>query len=140
MAVSAILDGKDVELGPGGDPEQVSRAILERILEAETADDIFRPQTLSSWRECIDRPAQVYGFHLNRSTFEGSEGRTNPTVYAVVDLEWLDDGERESVTCGGRNVMMQLIQAMRHNLFPVKVKLTANRTAEGYQALWLEAV
>jgi hypothetical protein len=132
-AAAAILDGKELP-GGGGDPEAVSRMILERILASDPAD-LFKPQNLEPWRESIDRPAEVSGFHLNRSSFEGGS-----SVYAIVDLTWLDDGESESVTCGGRNVMAQLLAAMRHGLLPVRVKLVGNRTAEGYQALWLEAV
>lgn len=138
QAIAAIVDGQ--ELAIPSDPDAVSRMILERLLRMETADELFRPQTIDAWRDHLDRPAEVHSFHFNRSSFEQGEGQSGSSVYAIVDLTWLDDGERQAVTCGGRNVMVQLVQALRHNLLPVRVRLIANRTSEGYQALWLEAV
>lgn len=138
-AVAAILDGTPLPFS--SDPEAVSRGILERILTADSYDEIFKPQSLDAWREHLGRPAEVIGFHLNPTSFE-SENEESPSssVYAVVDLVWLDDSEPATVTCGGRNVMMQLVQALRKGLLPARVKLSGKRTGEGYQALWLESV
>lgn len=136
QALAAILDG--AELPPAPDAETVSRAIVERILASETVEEIFRAQSIEAWRDHKGRPAEVRGLHLNRSTIEGGDGAVG--VYAVVDLTWLDDGEPATVTCGGRNVMAQLVQALRKGLLPVRVKLEGKRTGEGFEALWLEQV
>lgn len=140
QAIAAIMDGTPLPGAPV-DAEAVSRGILERILQAGTYEEIFRPQSLDAWRDHKGRPAEVNGLHLNQSTYEASEGGVTSAVYAVVDVTWLDDGEVGTVTCGGRNVLMQLVQALRKGLIPgAKVKLVGNRTGEGYEALWLESV
>ena len=52
-------------------------------------------------------PVQVLDFHLNPSGLEGQ------TVYAVVELKLLDGSESvTTVTCGGKNVLMQLVKAL----------------------------
>lgn len=137
LAVGAIMDGKEVELKGAADPEVISRAILERILKADTFEAIFKPQGLPSFGDSLERPCMVHGFKFNPSRYQGGS-----SVYAVVDLTWDDEesGEVHSVCCGGRNVMMQLLQAMRHNLLPVHVQLISNLTGEGNNAYWLEAV
>lgn len=137
-AIDAITYGKPLPYA--ADAEAVSRGILERILAAESYDEIFRPQKLEAWRDHKGRPAEVTGFHLNRTTFDFDENNGS-AVYAVIDLTWLDDGETATVTCGGRNVLTQLVQALRKGLIPgCRVKLEGNRTGEGYEALWLTAV
>jgi hypothetical protein len=131
QAVAAIMDGQP--LPAIGDPEIVSRAILERILAAETFEEAFRPQQLTGWREYLDQPVQVRDFRLNRSGYENGS-----PVYAVVDLTVLETGEAVTVTCGGRNVLMQLVRALQKGWLDRPVRLTAKKTAEGFEALWLE--
>ncbi len=133
-AYDAILNG--TPLPQGGDPEVVSRAIVERILAAETFEDAFKPQELAAWREYLDVPVEVRSFHLNPTTYEVEGGSS---VYAVVDLARLDDGEHMTVTCGGRNVLAQLVKMLEAGWMDRPVKLVGRQTAEGYQALWLEA-
>ena len=133
-AYKAIMDGETVAVS---DPEIVSRAIMERIIGAETFEQAFAEQSLEPWREgLIDEPVLVHGFHLNPSGFEG-EGSSS--VYAVVDLERLSDAERMTVTCGGRNVLVQLVKMLEKGWLDKPVKLTAKQTREGYTALWLVA-
>jgi hypothetical protein len=131
-AYAAILDGE--KLPTIGDPEVMSRMILERILKAETFDEAFKPQTLDSWRDYLDVPVTVQEFHLNPSGYEQGS-----SVYAVVDLKRLDDGAGLTVTCGGRNVLAQLVKMLEQSWTDKPVKLTAKTTGEGYQALWLVA-
>lgn len=130
----------DEELPSASDPEIVSRAIVERIMAAETFDETFRPQQLESWQQYLDTPVVVRTFHLNRTTFDASENAGAP-VYAVCDLV-LGDGEIVTVTCGGRNVLAQLVKMLQNGWLDnadYAVKMTAKRTAEGYNALWLVA-
>lgn len=130
QARAAILDG---ELIPyTGDPETMSRAIVERILGAETAEEILTPQSLAAWRDYLDHPFTLKTFHLNRSSFEQGS-----SVYAVCDLVSLDDGAEMQVTCGGRNVLAQMLRLLELGTLPADVKLTSKRTQEGYEALWL---
>lgn len=133
LAYKAILG--DAELPIASDPEAMSRAIVERIMQAETFDEAFKPQQLEAWREYMDVPVLVKDFHLNRSSFDGA----GAPIYAVVDIEKLDDGETVTVTCGGRNVLTQLVKMLQKGWTDQPVKLTGRQTGEGYTALWLEA-
>ncbi len=134
--IAKVIVG-EAELPPNADPEAMSRAIMERILAAESFEDVFTQQSLTPWRSMLDVPVVVRGVHFNRSTIEG-EGAP---VYAVVDL--VDpNGEAQTVTCGGRNVLAQLVKGLQEGWLVDErrpVKLIENKTAAGYGALWLEA-
>lgn len=136
LAYQAILG--DAELPAATDPEVVSRAIMERILAAETFEAAFAAQNLEGWREYLDVPVFVQGFHLNRSTYDAPG---SSPVYAVVDLTLAADGEPVTVTCGGRNVLMQLVKMLERGWFDRPVRLVAKQTAadHGGSALWLES-
>ena len=132
--IAAAVLGDSSVLPPPADPEAMSRAIAERILSAETFEEAFGPQQLRAWQDLTGLGVLVRDVHFNRSTFgEGS------VVYAVVDVERLDDGSTETVTCGGTNVLMQLVTMLRNGWQDRPVKLTAKPTAEGNEVLWLEA-
>lgn len=132
QAYRSIIDG-DV-LPDVGDPEVISRAIMERIMAAETFEETFAPQNLIAWRELLDVPVLVRDLHLNRSTVEGGTG---PAVYAVVDLVVVKTGEIKTVTCGGRNVLIQLVKMLEKGWLDRAVKITQKRTGEGFNVLWL---
>lgn len=134
---AAILDNKTPEGMGVSDPEVVTREILERIMSAETFDEAFRPQELGAWADLIGVPVRVLDFKFNPSGIE------NQGIYAVVDLERLDgdmdDPVKVTVTCGGRNVMMQLAKALEKGWLGNPVAMTEKPTAEGYKVLWLVA-
>jgi hypothetical protein len=137
VAYSAILDGTPIPNQGTGDPAAVSRAIAERILKSETFEDVFKAQDLDAWTNYIGVPVFVQEFHLNPTGYS-VEG--NPSVYAVVDIANVSDGEVKTVTCGGRNVMAQLVKMLEKGWLDRPVQLVSKRTAEGYDALWLQAV
>ena len=130
-AYAAILDGEAPPMV--ADPEVVSRAILERIMRAESFDEAFRPQTLTAWKDLEGVPVVVSDFKLNPSGLEGQ------SVYAVADVTRVDTGEMLTVTCGGRNVMMQLVKALEMGWLDKPVAIVSKQTSEGYSVLWLEA-
>ena len=132
-AVKAITEGTEVDI-PVGDPEAVSRAIVERVLAAESFEDAFAPQEIPSWRSLMDVPVLVRSVHLNRSTFDAGS-----PIYAVCDLMIADSGEITTVTCGGRNVLAQLLTMLKNGWQNHPVRLTAKTTGEGYSVLWLQA-
>lgn len=134
-AYAAILDGTPLP-GAGNDPEAVSRAIAERILASETFEEAFSPQELEAWSNYVGEVVTVKDFHLNPTTFNTGDG--GPAAYAVVDIE-LSDGSIKTVTCGGRNVLMQLVKALEKGWLVNQVVLIAKPTAEGNTALWLQA-
>jgi len=131
LAAKAILDGEDVD-GIRSDPEAATRMILERILNAETFEDAFAPQTLTPWRELMGVPVKVGDFRFNRSGFTAGS-----PIYAVVDLTLLDSGELTTVTVGGRNVLAQLLVMLKHGWQDNPVAMASKQTGEGYDVLWL---
>lgn len=143
LAYRAISDG-DV-LPEVGDPEAVSRAIMERIRRAESFEEAFAAQKVTPWRQLLDLPVFIKSFHLNRSTLERQDGQ--PSVYAIVDIQradgepWTSSGREEStltVSCGGRNVLFQLVRALEMDWFKYPMKLTSKKSSEGFDVLWLE--
>jgi hypothetical protein len=135
LAEKVILG--EAELPAQDDPAVVSRSIMERILESTTFEETFSARELEAWRDYEGVPVTINSWHLNPSSVEGDEGGSG--VYAVVDLTRMDDGEHIAVTCGGANVLAQLVTATRNGWLDRPVKLTSNKTRAGYSALWLEA-
>ena len=134
-AYAAILDGAELPVAAAADPELISRQIVEGILNAETFEEAFAPKSVPAWRDMLDVPVLVRNVKLNRSSFEGSAS----SIYAVCDLERLDNAERVTVTCGGRNVLAQLVKMLEKSWTDKPVKLIGKQTGEGYTALWLQA-
>ena len=139
VAKRAILDGE--ALPDFGDPELVSRAIVERLLGSQTFEAAFAPQNLEGWQEYLGVPVLVRDFHLNRTRFDDrAEG--SPSVYAVCDLERLDgeDPATLQVSVGGMNVLAQLLLIVERDWWDKPVKMIAKETATpGRKVLWLES-
>lgn len=134
LALAAIIEGKELPAALKGG--EAHSAILERIASATTLEELFAQRKLESWRELENVPVTVQGFHLNPSSFE--EG---PTVYAVVEVVTMDDGEAITVASGARNVMVQLVKAWEFGQIPgLRCRYISQRTGEGYAAGWLELV
>ena len=129
--VALINDAKSKAIE---DPEAVSKAITNRILEAETVADVLAPQEARHARELLDVPLRFVGLHFNQSDYE--EG---PGFYAICDCEDVESGDRFAVACGGRNVMAQLLRIYQLGGFPVDLKFTQARrpTRQGFWPLWL---
>jgi hypothetical protein len=84
----------------------------------------------------LDVPVRVLGFKFNKSTLDGQ------AFYAVVELERLDgkDPAKLTVTCGGRNVMMQLVKSKEKGWLSNPVAMSGTKNADGNQVLRLLAV
>ena len=133
-AYAAILDGQPLP-GAGNDPEVVSRAIAERIMNSDSFEDVFSPQELEAWTNYVGEVVLVKDFNLNPTTFSTGEG--TPACYAVVDIQ-LADGTVKTVSCGGRNVLMQLVKALENGWLNRPLVLISKQTSEGNTALWLQ--
>lgn len=139
----AITDPEDMVAAIRGelvpeieDPEQVAKAIMERILASESADDVLGGSKALHAQDVLNRPFTLNGIRVLRSRFEGGAG-----VFIVMDATMGDDGATESITCSGRSVMAQAVQLYRLDALPRSVKIvqSENQTANGYYPLWLEA-
>lgn len=130
---AALLDGTlEVEV----DPAKMSRAIVERILEAPS-EAVFEPDQVIHARDLLGRPFKVRGVRWFPSSFD--EG---PAVYAVADSVMLDTGEICVVTLGATRALAQLYRAVKDGLLPIDVRVVeATRpTAAGFYPYHLEAV
>jgi hypothetical protein len=136
--VRDAIDGKG--LPPEvGDPEIMARLIRERI-RTGTFDDSMSPSAkLPAWAdEYLDRLVVVYGFHMNPSTIENPDDPARKGVYAVVEVGLPGTGEIVTVSCGGGNVLEQLVKAWEEGRFPFQAVLTGTKTSRGYTTLWLK--
>lgn len=125
---------------PPVDAAAMSRAILERILESDSFEQAFTQQSLTPWRTMLGVAVVVTDVRFNRSSFNDGQG---PSIYAVCDLVIQDTGEAVTVTCGGQNVLGQLLKGVERGWLIEEarpVRMIENMTSEGYGALWLEAV
>ena len=130
--LAAITGAEDM---PEATAQQSQAGIVARILAASTLDAILDQGEPLKAEELAEVPLEVTGVRWMRSTYE--EG---PNVYAVMDAVRADNEERMKVTCGGVNVMTQLLKLQVGQLFPVRVKIVkATRpTKSGFYPYWLQ--
>lgn len=125
-----------------GDPAISARLILERIKLGTFDESMDARQKLPAWRDLyLDRVVIVYGFHMNKSTFEIPEGehQGKKGVYAIVEIALVGSGEMQTVQTGGQNVLMQLIKAWEERKYPFQAVLTSTPTGTpGRTTLWLK--
>lgn len=117
------------------DPEDSARAILARILSAETSDQLLVGHRVVHAKEILNIPLEVRAVKWQRSAYE--EGGS---VYAVITATPLGSETPQTITCGGRNVMMQLLNASHRGFLPLRCMITeaSKPTEAGYRPLWLE--
>ena len=126
-AYAAILDGEPIEFV--SDPEAMAREIAERAKNAGSLDELLDEASLTAWGELADVPVTVHGFHLNPSTFKDGSA-----VYAVVNIERMDDGEKLLVSVGSKTVLTQLVRALEMGWLPAIMSLKAMQTGSGQTA------
>ena len=137
QAYAAILDG---EIPPEvGDPRITARMILERIKSGTLEESMNPAEKLPAWADLfMETPVAVYGFHLTPSTVEKKDDGSASSVYAVVSIAEMGTGEEHTVSCGGQNVLVQLIKAWEERAFPFVAVLTGTKTGQGFTTLWLK--
>ncbi len=136
--VYAAIDGQG--LPPEiGDPEIMARLIRERIRQGSFDESMGPAAKLPAWAdEYLDRLVVVYGFHMNASTIENPDDPQRKSVYAVVEVGLPGSGEIVTVSCGGGNVLEQLVKAWQEGRYPFQAVLTGTKTSRGYTTLWLK--
>lgn len=130
--LQAIVGGEDL---PEASAQQSQSGIVARILGAGGADAVLDMGEPTKAEELEQVPLNVTGVRWMRSTFD--EG---PGVYAVVDATRTDNDEQVKVTCGGVNVMTQLLKLQTLGAFPQNVKIvkSSRPTKSGYYPYWLQ--
>lgn len=133
QASDVLLHGGELKIAS---PEDISKAIAARILGATSLDDVLSPAQTT-------KAADVFGVPLNVTAAEflhsGVEG--GPGIYALISATDAETGETMRITCGGVNVMSQLIWMMQHDELPALVKIVKAETptANGFYPYWLAA-
>lgn len=118
-----------------GDPEESSRAILARILMSETADEVIASREVTHAGDILGEGISIEGVKWQRSDHQQAS-----SCYAVLTATSLNDARPMTITCGGRNVMMQLLKLRMLGAFPQRAMIQKSRkpTSNGYYPLWLE--
>ncbi len=116
------------------DPALIQREILERLLAAESDEELETFGAATGWRDLEGVPVEIHGFRWRPSTFE--EGAN---VFFVVQATRLDTGDPIVLTTGSINILGQLTNmAKRGTLVGAKRMLQkGSKTAAGYYPLWL---
>lgn len=107
------------------DEEAVQRALVERILAAETLADTFQDLTTIATKELKGRPLAVRDCRLMESQIEGSRG-----VYMLLDCVDLTTGEALVANTGAPQIMAVVWGAKQHGFLPVEVEVTEAKAAK----------
>jgi hypothetical protein len=114
--------------------EDVSDQIGERIMGAETVDDVLGGVggSLESLDDYIGKDITVYAATLRRTNL-------GIGVYAVMDCGVNDDSERVVISCGASNVLRQLVRIAQLEKFPFECQpfKTASKSNANRNILWL---
>lgn len=113
------------------DPEAARRAIMQRILDAETPEDVLRDDEVIHAREMIGEPFIAVNVRFLNSDFEDGPG-----VYAIIEAA-SDDGEALLISCGAMKVIGKLYRLATMGAFPRRVKIieAGKPTPAGYRPL-----
>jgi hypothetical protein len=122
------------------EPESDSRVailnILDRVMSADSVDDILADDTPEAWEDHLDEPFTLTGgFAKYRSADKYiNDGATILKKYVQVQAV-NDNGESLVLTCGGFKVVAQLERMHETGkLADARVKLRSKTTGSGYEA------
>lgn len=135
VAVAAFFDHA-ASLVPEDD-EAMQERILRNLLTATTVDDILRSGEATPASAIYGVPIRVHSIRASESDF--SDG---PERYLHVDVETLGNGDRLTVSCGARDVVMKLIRLDQLHMLPVTVRIEQSKKATkgGYFPVFLRPV
>lgn len=116
------------------DPDAISAEIMQRILNATTAEAVLGKGAIDA-SSVLNQRLVLRGVRWNKST----KGESGPGFYALLDVANVD-GEPMTVTCGSRNVMAQAWRLADLGLLPLGVRIMESpvETAAGGRPMWME--
>lgn len=112
-------------------------AIALRILQAETAEEVFADVEAVDFAELIDHPIGILALRRGQSDYEDGLG-----VFLVVEFHRTTP-KREVTTTGSSTVMVQLLKANALGMIPGLVVIprkSKTPTKRGFYPLHLERV
>lgn len=117
------------------DPAEAATAIVDRILGAETIEEVFAVAGTLAADDMLETP-----FRMSKVEFAESDYEEGSPVYAIITGTTEEDGTEFVLTCGGRNVVAQLASAARFGEVPFALQLERNKkpTKAGFYPLWLK--
>jgi len=102
------------------DDEDVSERIGERIMQAETLEEMLSDDSETiGLRGIVEHHILVRGATLRRSDNTDGLG-----AYAVIDVLDKTDGEVKVVTCGAAKVLRKLVKATNQKWLPFECVVT----------------
>lgn len=110
---------KDMKDRVETDPEQISREIVNRILQAATADEVLATGDVRHARELLGQPLLIHSIKLNESDYTDGAG-----IYMIVECSDPDFGESFAVSTGSSHCMAQLYRLSELGALPCKAKFT----------------
>lgn len=130
--MSWILEPEQME---ERDAEESARAIIARIMFSETVDDVLATSKATHAQDVLG-----IAFEISAVKWQRSDHQQGSSCYAVITATDLACDEKRVITCGGRNVMTQLLKLSMMKVLPVRARIvkTDKPTANGYHPLWLE--
>lgn len=127
------------------DPKEATKAILQRIADAETLEEILGLHESKSADDLIDRPIVIMSADF-RDAADEFKAQGGFPYYAVVQYFRGEDykmdtgetvGKPKTATMGGANVVMQLGKVKELAAFPFRAKLIEKKTSRGFNVYWL---
>lgn len=127
------------------DPKEATKAILQRIADAESLEEILGLHESGSADELLDKPIVILSADF-RDAADQYKAQGSFPFYAVVQYFMGDDynlatgeakGKPKTATMGGANVVMQLGKIKEFAAFPFRAKLIKKETARGFNVFWL---
>ncbi len=114
------------EVAPDAEDEQaVQRALVERILAADTLADTFQDLTTIATRDLKDKPIVIRDCRLMESQIEGSRG-----VYMLLDCVDMGTGEQFVANTGAPQIMATVWGSKRHGFLPIEVAVAEAKAAK----------
>lgn len=119
----------------GGDPEDTGKAIVARLLLAESVDEALAQNNVAGAEVMLGANIEVHNVKWMPSSYD-----KGPKVYALMDVTEMATGQRRTVSCGSASVLAQLLRIQVTNEFPqvVKIVQATRATAAGNYPMWLE--
>lgn len=120
------------------DDEDVQESIAQQILSKGSVDDVLSglPPTVGL-RDLLGDELVIHDVRLRVSDIEGSKG-----AYALIDCTKTGEDDHFIATCGGVNVLAQLVRLFQLDAFPVKCTAyeTVSKSNPKNKPLWLRPV
>jgi hypothetical protein len=137
-AMAALVDSINGQIRPEErDPEEAVNAILTRIAEVDSLEEIFSVIGATHAQDVLGLPLQVRGVKWQPGRFPDG-----CPIFAVVDVIRSDTRLPDVITCGGWTVVAQLERMRKLDLFPAVMAFTKSEreTLSGYYPMQLSPV